>query len=137
MIGRTWDWSQEGIDIPGYNEPMTHNNHSTPAAVAAPPRFRPTFVAAALLVAANVADLGITYWALRHGGREGNVVMQFVLRYPLLAWWLKILAPTIIAVRIVRDSSHTTWLDKYGPWIAASVSSSVVAWNLLVINGAI
>lgn len=103
----------------------------------APPRFRPTFVAAILLVVANAVDLGLTYWALNHGAHEVNVVMRFVLRYPLLAWWFKLMAPTVIAIRIVRDKSHTTWLDKYGPWIAAGISSSVVMWNLLVINGVI
>lgn len=106
-------------------------------AITAPqPRVRPTFIAAVLLVAANAVDLGLTYWALRHGAHEVNIVMRFLLRYPVLAWWIKLMAPTIIAVRIIRDKHHSTWLDKYGPWVAAGVSSTVVVWNLLVINGA-
>lgn len=96
-------------------------------------------LAGLLLITMNALDLSITYYALRHGGREANPVMGFVLARPWLAWWLKVGPIGVIAFRAGRAPGSPRFLDRFGIWIAAGICVAIVAWNLtgLIRHGAI
>jgi hypothetical protein len=93
--------------------------------------FRPwLFVAAIVLL--SVADILSTVFILRHGGREANAAMAWLMS-SAGPWWpvVKIVATAAVSVWIVARWDH--WRARFAMAVVACLMCAVVAYNLAMV----
>lgn len=94
--------------------------------------FRSRFAAVVIVTIFNVLDLGLTYWALSLGAREGNPLAIWLIETKIGIYLKLGICASLIAA--LKWKPETSVMSLAGAWFAAGVYFLVVILNSVTVG---